>query len=132
MGVIVLIVDDDDSVRFFHRVIVTRSKLSSRPISFGSGEKALDYLDQNCSENDLYLILLDINMPGMNGWDLVDAIGGKTYHNQVYIVMVTSSVDREDHEKAKSYDMIIDVIEKPISDEECKKIMNSSLITQYL
>lgn len=132
MGVVVLIVDDDDAVRFFHRIIVSQNKLSAEPLSFRSGKETIEYLDQYWNEADNYLILLDINMPEMNGWDLLDAIGGKGYINQVHIVMITSSVKKEDREKAKLYSMVIDVVEKPISDEECKKIMSFSPMTPYL
>lgn len=133
MSVIVLIVDDDDAVRFFHRIIVSQSKLSAEPLCFANGEGVLNYLDRNFNETDTYLILLDINMPVMNGWDLMDAISSKNYCNRVNIVMVTSSVDRADRDKAKLYNMIIDVVEKPISDEQCKKIMNfSSIASDFL
>ncbi|MBC7886573.1 MAG: response regulator [Ferruginibacter sp.] len=128
MSVIVLIVDDDEAVRFFHRVIVSQSKLSTEPLCFSNGKGVIEYLDQNSNETDSYLILLDINMPVMNGWDLLDIIKDKSYFTQVHIVIVTSTIDRDDYERSKLNSMIIDVVEKPISDEECKKIMNFSLI----
>jgi CheY-like chemotaxis protein len=131
MSVIVLIVDDDEGVRFFHRIIVSQSTLSAEPLSFINGEEVLNYLDQNSNETDTYLILLDINMPGMNGWDFLDTINVKSYCSQVHIVVVTSSVDRADHEKAKSYTMVIDFVEKPISVEECKRIKKLPSIARY-
>lgn len=124
MGVIVLIVDDDQAVRFFHRVIVSQSGLSAEPLSFSNGEEALNFLEKNRNETDIYLILLDINMPVMSGWELLDEIKDKEYCKQVQAVMVTSSVDNLDQEKAKLYSMVIDVVEKPISVEACKTIMN--------
>ena len=128
---IVLIVDDNEAVRFFHSFIITESKLSAEPLSFSSSMEAIDYLDQNSNKTDSYLILLDINMPVMNGWDLMGAINDKSYCNQVQIVIVTSSVDRADHEKAILYPMVIDFVEKPISAEECKRVMNFPSVAQY-
>jgi len=130
MAVTVLIVDDDEAVRFFHRIIVTQSKLSDEPLSFVSCEEALDYLDRNCNGTDAYLILLDINMTYMNGWDLIEAINVKSYTSQVHIVIVSSSDDKADHEKAKEYNMVINFVEKPISVEECKWIINFSPIAE--
>lgn len=131
MSVKVLIVDDDKAVRFFHTAMVSQSGLSNNPLSFGNGEEVFTYLGEHYNNNDTYLILLDINMPEMNGWQLMDALKEKNYNNQVHIVMVTSSVDRADREKANLYSMVMDVVEKPISEEDCKKIKIKSAISQY-
>ncbi|MEO5889494.1 MAG: response regulator [Ferruginibacter sp.] len=131
MGLTVLIVDDSEAVRFFHKIVVTQSKLSAEPLMFGTSQEALTYLDQHSDEKNTYLILLDINMPVMNGWDLMNAIDHKNYKSRFHIVMVTSSVATADHEKSKLYGMVIDFVEKPISPEECEKIMHMSPIAPY-
>lgn len=131
MSLIVIIVDDDDAVRFFHRLIVSQSGLAAEPLSFGSAMETLNYLDENSDETNTYLILLDINMPVMDGWDLLNALGNKSYYKQVYVVMATSSVNKADKEKAKLYSMVIDFVEKPILDEVCKRIMLLHPIDQY-
>ena len=130
MGVVVLIVDDDEAVRFFHRIIVSQSGLSNEPLCFCNGEEALNFLNANLNEANTYLILLDINMPVMNGWDFLDMINDKSYCNQVNIVIVTSSVDKADHEKAKLYNMVVEFVEKPISGEEYKRIMDFYSVVQ--
>ena len=132
MSVVVLIVDDDKAVRFFHQVIVAQSGLSNNPLSFANAKDVLQYFDENYSNGDIYLLLLDINMPVMDGWDLLDIIENKPYKSQVYVVMVTSSVDRADCEKANRYSMVLDVIEKPITDVACKKLFELSSIAQHL
>lgn len=124
MSLKVLIIDDDEAVRFFHRIIVTQSGLCDEPLCFVNGEQALNYLDTNFIANDNYLLLLDINMPVMNGWDVLDILKTKSYTSQVNVVMVTSSVDKSDHEKAKQYyPGVIDFIEKPISGEDYSRVM---------
>jgi CheY-like chemotaxis protein len=131
MSIRILIVDDDKAVRFFHQITVTEGSLASDPLSFCDGKEALDYLDQHFRESDYYLVLLDINMPVMNGWDLLKAISEKGYSEHVYFAMVTSSVDRADREKAKSYSHVIDFVEKPISLEEYKRIVDTSPISEF-
>ena len=125
MSVRTLIVDDDKAVRFFHRITVTESALSDEPLSFGDGKEAIEFLDTHYKEGENYLILLDINMPVMNGWDMLKAISDKPYCSHVFFAMVTSSVDKADREKAKNYTQVIDFVEKPISAEECKRIKDS-------
>lgn len=131
MGVIVLIVDDDESVRVFHQIIVSQSQLSTDPICFKDASEAFDYLNQNANGTDNYLIILDINMPGMTGWEFLDAISNKNYHKQLNIVMVSSAANEADHKRAKSYSTVIDFVEKPISVAECKKIKTAPSIAQY-
>ena len=96
MSVRTLIVDDDKAVRFFHRITVTESALSPEPLSFCDGQEAMDYMDQNFKEGENYLVLLDINMPVMNGWEMLKAISEKPYSDHVFFAMVTSSVDKAD------------------------------------
>ena len=131
MSIRILIVDDDKAVRFFHKITVTEGSLTSDPLSFCDGKEALDYLDQHFRESDYYLVLLDINMPVMNGWDLLTAISEKVYAGNVFFAMVTSSVNGADREKARSYSQVIDFIEKPMSLEEYKRILDISPISEF-
>ncbi|MEO7767902.1 MAG: response regulator [Ferruginibacter sp.] len=122
MSPIILIVDDDESVRFFHQVIVRQSELSNNPLCFSSGEEVLTYLDKLSKEDDTYIMLLDINMPTMNCWDLLDAIKDKSYFKQVNVILATSVVSEAEKVKASSYSMVKGIVEKPISGEFCKRI----------
>ncbi|CAN5493597.1 response regulator [soil metagenome] len=99
---------------------------------FVDGQEALDYLDLNFKESDYYLVLLDINMPVMDGWEFLKIVSDKVYAQHVFFAMVTSSVDRADKEKAIAYSQVIDFVEKPISFEECKKIRLMSQIAEHM
>lgn len=132
MSVQTLIVDDDKAVRFFHKITVTESTLSSDPLSFADARQAIEFLDNNFKKGENYLIFLDINMPVMNGWEMLKAVSEKPYSKSIFFAMVTSSVDRTDREKAKLYSQVIDFVEKPISTEECKRIMDNTPICDLL
>jgi CheY-like chemotaxis protein len=131
MGVTVLIVDDDEGVRFFHKISVLHSNLSTDCLTFKNAQEAMDYLNAHGNGINTYLILLDINMPCSTGWDFLDAIKNESYSNQIHVVMVTSSVDPADRERAKIYKMVLKIVEKPISDEECKAIFNFPSIAPF-
>ena len=132
MALVILIIDDDEAVRFFHRIIVTQSGLSTEPLCFSNGVEALAYLDKNYNSSNYYLVLLDINMPVMDGWDMLYALDNKNYYSQVNVVMVTSSVNKTDLERAKEFKTVIDFVEKPISDEAYKKVMDFFSAVQSL
>lgn len=91
----------------------------------------LNYLDVNSNEINTYLILQDINMPAMYGWDLLNVLRIKSYYRYIYVVMATSFVGKVDKEKTKLYSMVIDFVEKPILYKVCKRMMYLYPIDQY-
>ncbi|MFD1096313.1 response regulator [Salegentibacter chungangensis] len=118
----VLIIDDDDVVIFIQKKMITNHKISSEPVSFKKAQQALDYLDENQDSNNHFLILLDINMPGMDGWEFLESINEKPKNHQIHVIMVTSSIDLKDKKKALKYSVVRDFVEKPISSAHCEKI----------
>ena len=121
----VLIIDDDQVVVFIQKRMVSRAGLSLNPKSFFEAEAALCYLKEKALENDNhFLILLDINMPKMNGWEFLEKLEKSSIQGRVMVVMVTSSVDARDRQKAREYKNVIDFIEKPITTKSCEKLAN--------
>lgn len=120
---LVLIVDDDPGVLFLHEIIVTESKLHPEPKSFFDAEKALHFISEMDQTNQGILIFLDINMPKMNGWEFLDALEKKTSKAEIKVVMVTSSLSKNERIKSKSYERIIDFWEKPIDEEHVAGLM---------
>ena len=123
----VLIVDDDRIILFLHQIIIKESGISTTPLLFGNGQEAFNYLQSELPGKDA-IIFLDLNMPVMDGWELLDALYQPPYLNHIQVVLVTSSIDPKDREKAKKYPMVKLYLEKPMDIEACKKAM---LATSY-
>jgi len=64
----VIIIEDDDDDRFILKEIFEKLNYPNKVIFFNDGEKALDFL--NKADTIPFLILSDINMPKLNGFDL--------------------------------------------------------------
>lgn len=122
MSLKVLLVDDDEMIMFMHKMVAEMSGLSSDPVCLENGEKALSYLSNHFDTGSRYLVLLDINMPVMDGWGFLDALQDKTFADAVTVVMVSSSINEEDRKKAFQYNQVVDFIEKPLEIELCEKI----------
>ena len=117
MNLKVLLVDDDEVVLFLHDLMIIKSELSTKTIAFKSGITALDFLYQQHSKDERYLIFLDIHMPVMNGWQFLDAIQQSSLQDRVSVVITTSSIDSADHRRAKNYPVITEYLEKPLTAE---------------
>jgi response regulator of citrate/malate metabolism len=72
----VIIVDDDQIVVFIQKKMVSNHEIASNPISFSAAVDALNYIieEQQRKKQKEYLILLDINMPKMNGWEFLNCL----------------------------------------------------------
>ena len=131
MNLNVLIIDDDKMIVLLHKVMVARSKLSETPLSFNDGKIALEFLQTEFKEDQHYLILLDINMPVMNGWEFLDAIQAMPFAQKILVIMVTSSVDTGDKIKAKQYSQVIHFLEKPLKMDTCNYIKTLPAVVSF-
>ncbi len=118
----VLIIDDNEIDIFLQERILRTSGISREISSFSSPKKALAYLEELSSRGDPFpgLVLLDINMPGMNGFQFLDAfnkIPGISKESCRFII-VTSSESMMDFEKAFSYSNVVSYKVKPLSYED--------------
>lgn len=126
----VLIIDDDDIVLLVERKMLQRCDITAHPLSFKGGKPAIDYLSAIEDDEDI-LILLDINMPGMNGWEFLSRLERLEIKNKIFVIMVTSSIDRYDKEIAQKYERVIGFIEKPITADNCQKIKLIEEVSEY-
>ncbi|OGC07934.1 Fis family transcriptional regulator [candidate division KSB1 bacterium RBG_16_48_16] len=115
----VLIVDDEIDVQFLFQQRFRREiRAGLLELLFAlSGEAALDYLEQHGTRN-LDRILSDINMPGMNGLELLKRI--KERYGHLKVCMITAYGDERNYQTAFEYGCE-DYFTKPIDFEGLKK-----------
>ena len=126
-----IIIDDDDIVTFLQKKIVSKSGLDTEPLVFKDAYKALEFLENEASQEEEYLIMLDINMPGMSGWEFLDHIKKLPLDERLHVVMATSSIDRKDKREAANDPHVVDFIEKPLSARHCEKLKGISKLAPY-
>jgi CheY-like chemotaxis protein len=109
----ILLIDDDEDINFLNKIIIEDFVKNIHIESTLSVKDALAFLNSGGNPD---IIFLDINMPGSTGWDFMDEfkkiqIDGK---EDKKIVMLTSSLDMDDENKARSINEITDYINKPL------------------
>lgn len=116
----VTIVDDDQVVKILMVKILRNIGFDGEIHQFENGEMALKELNQTDHEfgqKGINLILLDINMPVMDGWGFLNGVlqFPSTWKKNQFITMITSSIDSRDKKKAFDFADVRDFIQKPVS-----------------
>jgi CheY-like chemotaxis protein len=132
MSFTVMIIDDDPVTLFLHKTILQKSEFSVTPLPFSNGKESLDFLRADYKSGNTYLIFLDINMPVMNGWQLIEALNENECCNSVFVVMVSSSIDVADFEKANTYKQVVGYLEKPVSIAAINQLRRGSIMSGLL
>lgn len=119
----ICIIDDDQIYQIIVRKIVAKAEIFNKVACYENSNEALT--DLRSSETSLpNLILLDINMPGMDGWEFLTALQHHrpNLHNETSIYIVTSSISECDRQKALSLPIVSGFISKPLSVAKLKEI----------
>ncbi len=122
---VVYVIDDDE---IFHFIVKKMFGLQGwknvRVNSFLSAEDAIEDLSSFASQHLPCLIILDMNMQRMNGWDFIEAFRGiKSRLGQpVPIIMCSSSMNIQDMEKVKRTPELMAYITKPLDKIKMKVI----------
>lgn len=117
------IIDDDDIYRFAVQRILKRSGVAENIRSFTNGADALAYFQEAEAETLPDVLLLDLNMPVMDGWDFLERFRQlrPVLPKQITIFIVSSSINPQDHERAKAISEVEDFLVKPILPRELKE-----------
>ena len=126
-----LLVDDNKASNFLHQLIIEEMKLDATVDIVRNGVEALEFLTgkgnplyKNASEKQ-GIILLDISMPLMNGWEFLEAYDKLTVEQKgkFVIVIVTTSLNRKDKSLADSNPNVHGFVSKPLSLELLRGIV---------
>lgn len=115
----IAVVDDDKIFQLITNKTLNTIEQVGQVWQFYNGDEALVYLQEHASEPDQLpdIILLDINMPVVDGWTFLKDY--RDLHPQlskpISIHMVSSSIDPKDIERAKTTPLVQEYIIKPIT-----------------
>lgn len=127
----VLLIDDDEATNFYHTIIL-EEELADLPIhSVRSAKEGLDFLLSKGDYADLPqpgIIFLDLNMPGMSGWDFVKKYNdlSKEIQDRSVVVMLSTSINPDDKERAAQIPLVKEFVNKPLTPETFWRVVNEN------
>lgn len=125
----VLLIDDSESDNFYHARKITKMGITDNIHICYSGEEALQYLKSELDGKHPQptLIFLDINMPGMNGWEFLEAYEQLTVAQQgeIVLTMLSNSIDERDKSRAHEFRSVKGYYSKPLSESYLKNILET-------
>ena len=121
----VLLIDDDGISNFLHKRLLLRNSTAKNIVAVESAKEGLELLLQNEINEKPELIILDLNMAGLSGWDFIEEYRSIKEPNGIKskIVLLTASANPDDEQKAGETDEVVEYFNKPLTDSHIKEII---------
>lgn len=135
----VLLIDDDDTTNFLNQRLLDRMKVTDHIRTFVNGKQAFDYL-YNVSNNNYEtesenyfkpeLIFLDINMPVMDGFEMLDLYErlSPDFRKNIIMAVLTTSTHPQDTDNSRKYNA--EYLTKPLTVEKVNALLSRYFVGQ--
>ncbi len=115
----IFIVDDDPIHQQITEIMLQRLSISESVSRFSDAQDALDYICANLHDPLAMpdIILLDLNMPVMDGWEFLEAFSAvrDKLPGKIRVYVLTSSIDEKDRERVHAFPFVDGYLTKPLS-----------------
>ena len=122
-----LLIDDNEADNVYHEIVIEEANCVKKVISVQSAKDGLELLKggEEKEPPTPNIIFLDINMPGMNGWEFLDEYQQLNSEQQadMIVVMLTTSLNPDDRKRAEKIEAIKDFKTKPLTTDMLQEIL---------
>lgn len=120
----ILLVDDDTTTNFLNEMLFRNLEVTDNLLVAEDGTQALELLAHQTGPGEPDLILLDVNMPGMNGMQFLEAYRQlpESQRNSTVIIMLTTTMDARDLARLDEL-QIAGLVSKPLTQEKIDSLL---------
>lgn len=120
----ICIINDDDIFTFILKKSINKLSVCENILTYSNGELAIQGLTQQIASGLSLpeIILLDINMPIMNGWDFLNEFAAINTGNKADIYLISAHISSNDSIKAKNHPEITGILEDPADSDTIMRI----------
>lgn len=123
-----ILLAEDNSLILKLELRSLRKLLSCPVMGFWEGGELIAHLKGNVNSEQLKLIFLDLNMPKVNGWEVLDFLEDFEYKSSVYVIILSASMYQPDMERALNYSRVIGYYDKFLDTQELFEILNQDIL----
>ena len=124
----ILLVDDDDVDMMIVKRSLKALQVPNQMVYMPDGQAALEYLTDDSNEKP-GILFLDLNMPRMNGWELLDNMMADDGLKEIPVVILTTSDNPDDIEKAGQLKPpVVAYIVKPADYKKTIEVLGKQLV----
>lgn len=126
MSKTILIIDDDPLIRLIIKMMISKIDSALTLIPCEDGKVGLERLIEHQGNGFETIVLLDLNMPVLDGWGFLDEIQSAQFNDyqNITLYILSSSTDKADIERAKQYSIVTKFYHKPLSSINVTEILN--------
>lgn len=122
-----LLIDDDEITNYINQQLIEEMMISEKVVAIDNAQLALDYIEENCGGDGngktcSDVILLDLNMPGMDGFEFLEKFTSYPFKDNFAVFVVSSSNNLRDRQKAEKYN-VDGYIPKPLTKDKLLQIV---------
>jgi CheY-like chemotaxis protein len=117
----VTLVDDDPNFGFVAEMLFRRFQEQADLNIYQVPQTFLEHVEEQA---DCDILLLDINMPQLNGWEVLDSLESLADPPTIY--MLSSSIDKHDINRAQKHKLVRAYLAKPLTTESIQRILDES------
>ena len=124
----ILVVDDSNIIRnFVKRIFSDRYNVGTAE----NGEEAINTIKANKNNDFIETILLDLNMPKVDGFAVLDFMKENNLLSKIPVSIISGDSSKETIDRAYTY-QIVDMLEKPFNDQSIKMVIEKTLMVKEM